>query len=73
MSEPKGAGTRGGKYGMSALAPDSRRPSAVGLVMVTWLQHRVGLACGLAICWALGLAGFEALLGAQGKTIPRPG
>lgn len=73
MSEPKGTGTRGGKYSMSALVPDSGRPPTTGLVWVTWRQHRVGLVCVLAICWALGLAGFQALLGPQGKTIPPAG
>lgn len=55
---------------MSALAPPRGRPPITGLVWVTWRQHRVSLVCVLAICWALGLAGFQALLGPQGKTIP---
>jgi hypothetical protein len=58
---------------MSALAPGSGRPPGARLVWVTWRQHRVGLVCVLAICWALGLAGFQALLGPQGKTIPPAG
>jgi hypothetical protein len=58
---------------MSALAPDTGRPPAIGLVWVTWRQHRVGLLCVLAVCWALALAGFQALLGSQGRTIPPAG
>jgi hypothetical protein len=58
---------------MSVLLPDRGRLSAAGLIWATWRQHRVGLVCVLAICWALGLAGFEALLSPQGKFIPPAG
>lgn len=58
---------------MSALAPDSARLRLPGVIWATWSQHRVGLVCVLVVCWALGLAGFQALLGPQGKTIPPAG